>query len=474
MFELFEVPSSVLGAIGPVASGENRDWLRQDVRPGQINLNLIIDEEVFFGVIDDPRLFTSMPVGPPVPMLPQIVTQVNNAGLPRAFYPMANRGYADSTGAAAMKPAFANFLKLRHGNPNAVYQTVDPYTGLAMVLPTPETASNYMFGSQPEAPFHSLSYPDIRYTVMRPADPQRQPPSYIGTPTGRDFDGGLRVERRPIATPPITPATTVSSPRIPPLRLFQVPDGTQVFGNTDLTKPPLGTANPASLMLFGAPTTNVVTSTTYPPYPEVLATAANPYPTSIYNTDNVGANLLVQIPMGVDPTTLATILPQARPTLFPPVYEDASNPTVPVISMPIQPALDKNGNVNPKAGQANPGGKPLMYLGGGDAANDNREHPYFRTELLQKIMNLTTVRTHQFAVWVTVGFFEVTRQGNPAMAATNPLMAYDQLGPEIGKAQGQQKRYRAFFVLDRTRATGFNPLDPGDFRQLIVYRRRIE
>ena len=28
--------------------------------------------------------------------------------------------------------------------------------------------------------------------------------------------------------------------------------------------------------------------------------------------------------------------------------------------------------------------------------------------MLQKVMNLTTVRTHQYAVWMTVGFFEVT------------------------------------------------------------------
>jgi hypothetical protein len=35
-------------------------------------------------------------------------------------------------------------------------------------------------------------------------------------------------------------------------------------------------------------------------------------------------------------------------------------------------------------------------------------------------------------------------------------------------------RYRGFFLLDRTRATGFSPANPGDFRDLIVHRRRIE
>ena len=28
------------------------------------------------------------------------------------------------------------------------------------------------------------------------------------------------------------------------------------------------------------------------------------------------------------------------------------------------------------------------------------------------MMNLTTPRTHQYAVWMTIGFFEVIRQGD--------------------------------------------------------------
>ena len=51
MFEFFEVPSQSLGAIGAVAQGTNFDWARQDMKPGLLNLNLIIDEEVFFSVL---------------------------------------------------------------------------------------------------------------------------------------------------------------------------------------------------------------------------------------------------------------------------------------------------------------------------------------------------------------------------------------------------------------------------------------
>ena len=51
MFEFFEVPSQMFGAIGPVAQGANFDWARQDIKPGLLNLNLIIDEEVYLSLL---------------------------------------------------------------------------------------------------------------------------------------------------------------------------------------------------------------------------------------------------------------------------------------------------------------------------------------------------------------------------------------------------------------------------------------
>ena len=51
MFEFFEVPSQMIGAIGPVAQGTNFDWSRQDNKPGLMNLNLVIDEEVFLALL---------------------------------------------------------------------------------------------------------------------------------------------------------------------------------------------------------------------------------------------------------------------------------------------------------------------------------------------------------------------------------------------------------------------------------------
>jgi hypothetical protein len=379
MLEFFEVPAPNLGAIGPVASGENRDWARQDLRPGQINLNLIIDEEVFFGLFDDPRLnFKSgLLVDPTVdPNLspPVVVTQVNASGLPDKWYPISNRGFyldpASGLQATAanggIKAAFADFLRLRHGNPAVGPSHFLSFGGIAA-----------------EMPYHSLSYPDIRYTLMRPADPANT---------------GLKA---PPGPPPIQP------PPIPPRRLFQVPDYNFLSSG--------GLPNPATFDW----------QTGVPPYPLTRLSDAfvNLFDRSILNA----------------------------------------------MTGPPGPA---------------PGPGPRFFLGGDPDVNpgpppvitqpDRREHPLYRTEMLQKLMNLSTVRTHQYAVWVTVGLFEVTKPGNPQLAATNPSLAVDQLGPEVGKAQGNNKRYRSFFVIDRARATGFNPREPGDFRELVIYRRRIE
>jgi hypothetical protein len=108
-----------------------------------------------------------------------------------------------------------------------------------------------------------------------------------------------------------------------------------------------------------------------------------------------------------------------------------------------------------------------VYLGSGPAP-DRRQSPYFRTEWLQSVMNLTTVRSHQFAVWITIGFFEVKRRGNPALATSNPMLAADLLGPEIGPPDGPRFRHRAFFVLDRSRAGGLNEADTNFINNIII------
>ena len=90
-------------------------------------------------------------------------------------------------------------------------------------------------------------------------------------------------------------------------------------------------------------------------------------------------------------------------------------------------------------------------------------------------MNLTTVRTHQYAVWITVGFFEVKRQGDVAMISSgDPRLAFDVLGPEIGLPDQKNRRYRSFFVVDRLKLDGFDPSSPRQSLSAVVYRQQIQ
>src|SRR5690606_22405258 len=131
--------------------------------------------------------------------------------------------------------------------------------------------------------------------------------------------------------------------------------------------------------------------------------------------------------------------------------------------------------ITEKTGSTTPA--PSVFLLGNDVAGgqvvppdrveqtDLRRSPYFRTEMLQKVTNLTTSRTHQYAVWVTVGLFEVVEPGDPSK------LIPDKLGPEVGRAEGRNQRFRYFALIDRTKAIGFNPANPRHFGEIVPYFR---
>ena len=518
MFEFFEVPSQMIGAIGPVAQGTDFDWLRQDSKPGLINLNLIIDEEVFcsvFGSQDSnftqrllnfaqlplmafpgasialsPTTFnataaaaSTLPMAEGQSPVPMVVTATTAYGSPAAAYPMNNVGVlaTDPVNGLGnwMKAAFAQFLSLRHGGSGYVFGYGSGLPGQNMTVLTgnsngPTTPAQAMVSPIPaDRPFHSVSYPDIDYTIMRPAalppfnypttpvtstDPPPNTPATSWPPyynasgaTSYTADPGLRNSMvyqgftsaslipapNTGTTPQSTPTTSIAAantvpfllpPAIPPRRLFQPPD---FFWSTTATTPPYAanTITASNASDTGDPYLNNLV-----PVNATAAIGALP----LFQTTTPPTNNVVNLfwPAG---TTLPTAVPATTPPLIPSPYLGANSVTGP----PVIP--------------------------------DMKQHPYFRTEALQKAMNLTTERTHQYAVWITIGFFEVKRQGDLLMIQQgNPVLAYDMLGPEIGASTGQTTRFRGFFLVDRLQLTGYDPNVIGSFRPAVVYRQTIE
>lgn len=138
-------------------------------------------------------------------------------------------------------------------------------------------------------------------------------------------------------------------------------------------------------------------------------------------------------------------------------------------------AADMYNNYWGKAFTENPGARPRTF--GSSAANyiaanyqifqmnNNAKQcqsaansVYFQTQLMQRLSNLTTTRSNVFAVWVTVGFFEY-QGGN--------------IGKEYGLDNGSRQRYRAFYIIDRTRPVGYSPGKRMNADQTIILRRYL-
>ncbi len=135
---------------------------------------------------------------------------------------------------------------------------------------------------------------------------------------------------------------------------------------------------------------------------------------------------------------------------------------------------------------------PLFAAATNNAYNNVDRNPYFRYQPMTRLSSMTTTRSNVYAVWVTVGFFEVeevdrTRDqfaddngfGATATAVSNAL--YDkvypegyQLGEEAGSETGDIRRVREFAMIDRTVPVAFQPGKNHNVDKAIRLRRRIE
>jgi hypothetical protein len=98
------------------------------------------------------------------------------------------------------------------------------------------------------------------------------------------------------------------------------------------------------------------------------------------------------------------------------------------------------------------------------------DNPYTLLENYMRLSDMTTTRSNVFAVWMTIGYFEVQKFNNASVLKnTYPQLSnittdaifnavYPDgyvLGAERGLNDGTVKRHRAFYLIDRSEPVGF-------------------
>ena len=109
-------------------------------------------------------------------------------------------------------------------------------------------------------------------------------------------------------------------------------------------------------------------------------------------------------------------------------------------------------------------------------------NPFFRYQGLERLENLVTTRSNVYAVWITVGYFEVKPhkdRTDPNYPNVPPLIdaghpdGYE-LGQEMGIDTGEIVRHRAFYMIDRTIPVGFVRGQDLNVEKAIILKRFIE
>jgi hypothetical protein len=121
---------------------------------------------------------------------------------------------------------------------------------------------------------------------------------------------------------------------------------------------------------------------------------------------------------------------------------------------------------------------PLFDFVSTNAYDDSGRNPYFRFQELSRIENLVTTRSNVYAIWVTMGYFEVEPNvvppppGNVVYDAAHPD-GY-RLKQELGADTGEITRHRAFYIYDRTIPVGYQRGKDLNIENGILLKRMIE
>jgi len=136
---------------------------------------------------------------------------------------------------------------------------------------------------------------------------------------------------------------------------------------------------------------------------------------------------------------------------------------------PELPASRKEADVSMIRPSPLDGTSPLFAVNTTEAYRNSLSHSYFRYQQLNRLGNLTTTRSNVFAVWVTVGYFEVEPV---AVDAAHPD-GYA-LATELGIDVGDVRRHKSFYIIDRTIPVGYENGRDYNTSNTILLKTHIE
>jgi hypothetical protein len=135
--------------------------------------------------------------------------------------------------------------------------------------------------------------------------------------------------------------------------------------------------------------------------------------------------------------------------------------------------------------------EPMFTAATIDRHNSSKLNAAFRYQPMTRLGSLATTRSNVYAVWVTIGFFEVEEANRDRFDELHPVgggftlamqtalfnKVYPdgyQLAKEDGVETGDIRRLRGFYMIDRTLPAGFEPGVDHNVENVIRLRRRIE
>ncbi|HMO14516.1 MAG TPA: hypothetical protein PKD64_00660 [Pirellulaceae bacterium] len=106
--------------------------------------------------------------------------------------------------------------------------------------------------------------------------------------------------------------------------------------------------------------------------------------------------------------------------------------------------------------------------------NSVRSH-FFREHARQRLGGLVTTRSSVFAIWITVGYFEINPNNGALRTLSGvPANMPGAIGLELGSDEGAIRRNRAFYLVDRSIPVAFQPGRNHNVDRMILIESIIE